>query len=176
MSGSTNNSRCLGPGLGWMAPAREADAGEVLALYRSLIGTPGATWNEYYPGPEDVAADIARGSLWCLRGEDGTLWGAASAGEDDADIRALDCWTPAQSSCELSRVGVRLSLQGKGLARAMVRFLMEESARQGRDWMRLLVSRDNPGALRVYQRMGFADVGSCEMYGVCWRCQEKRLG
>ena len=96
MSGSTNNSRCLGPGLGWMAPAREADAGEVLALYRSLIGTPGATWNEYYPGPEDVAADIARGSLWCLRGEDGTLWGAASAGEDDADIRALDCWTPAQ--------------------------------------------------------------------------------
>ncbi len=47
MSGSTNNSRCLGPGLGWMAPAREADAGEVLALYRSLIGTPGAIFSAW---------------------------------------------------------------------------------------------------------------------------------
>lgn len=174
MSGSTGNAG-PGPCGGVPAPACPGDAGSVLALYRSLIGTPGTTWNEHYPTRQDVAADIARGSLWCLRGEDGSLWGAASCGDDDADIRDLPCWTPAERSCELCRIGIRRELQGRGLGERLVRFLLREAARQGRDWMRLLVSRDNPAALRLYQKLGFAEAGSCEMYGVRWLCQEKKL-
>ena len=109
---------------------RPEDEAAVLALYRSLLGTPGTTWNEYYPGPEEVTADTARGSLWCAWGEDGSLLAAASLGDDDPDIRDLSCWTPAAKSCELSRVGVRRDLHGQGMGEAFTRRLLEEAVTQ----------------------------------------------
>jgi len=147
----------------------------VLALYRSLTGTPGTTWNEDYPGPEYVEGDIARGSLWCLWGPDGTLWGAASLGDDDEDVRDLPCWTPAQKSCELCRIGIRGDLHGRGLGEALVLRLLEEVRREGRDYVRLLVSRDNPAAVRLYQKLGFATCGETRLYDVDWLCQERKI-
>lgn len=158
-----------------LAPARPEDGAAVLALYRSLLGTPGTTWNEYYPGPEEVTADTARGSLWCAWGEDGSLLAAASLGDDDPDIRDLSCWAPAAKSCELSRVGVRRDLHGQGMGEAFTRRLLEEAKAQGRDTVRLLVSRDNPAAARLYQKLGFQTCGETRMYQVDWLCQELPL-
>ena len=158
-----------------LAPARPEDGAAVLALYRSLLGTPGTTWNEYYPGPEEVTADTARGSLWCAWGEDGSLLAAASLGDDDPDIRDLSCWTPAAKSCELSRVGVRRDLHGQGMGEAFTRRLLEEAKAQGRETVRLLVSRDNPAAARLYQKLGFRTCGETRMYQVDWLCQELPL-
>ncbi len=158
-----------------LAPARPEDEAEVLALYRSLLGTPGTTWNEYYPGPEEVTADTARGSLWCAWGEDGSLLAAASLGDDDSDIRDLSCWAPAAKSCELSRVGVRRDLHGQGMGEAFTRRLLEEAKAQGRETVRLLVSRDNPAAARLYQKLGFRTCGETRMYQVDWLCQELPL-
>lgn len=158
-----------------LAPARPEDEAAVLALYRSLLGTPGTTWNEYYPGPEEVTADTARGSLWCACGEDGSLLAAASLGDDDPDIRDLSCWTPAAKSCELSRVGVRRDLHGQGMGEAFTRRLLEEAKAQGRETARLLVSRDNPAAARLYQKLGFQTCGETRMYQVDWLCQELPL-
>lgn len=158
-----------------LAPARPEDGAAVLALYRSLLGTPGTTWNEYYPGPEEVTADTARGSLWCAWGEDGSLLAAASLGDDDPDIRDLSCWTPAAKSCELSRVGVRRDLHGQGMGEAFTRRLLEEAKAQGRETARLLVSRDNPAAARLYQKLGFQTCGETRMYQVDWLCQELPL-
>lgn len=147
----------------------------MLALYRSLIGLPGTTWNQYYPGPEEVENDIARGSLWCLWGPDDTLWGAASLGDDDPDIRDLTCWAPAVRSCELTRVGIRKDLQGQGLAEAFVGRLLQNAAREGRDMARLLVSDRNPAARRLYDKLGFTPCGRTRMYDVDWVCMEQRL-
>lgn len=159
-----------------LEPARPRDKEAVLALYRSLIGLPGTTWNEYYPGPEDVENDIARGSLWCIWGPGDDLWGAASLGEDDEDIRDLSCWTPAENSCELTRIGIRQDLHGKGLGEAFVRRLLENAAvREGRDMARLLVSIGNPAALRLYQKLEFVPCGRTRMYDVDWVCMEKKL-
>ena len=158
-----------------LAPARPEDEAAVLALYRSLLGTPGTTWNEYYPGPEEVTADTARGSLWCAWGEDGSLLAAASLGDDDSDIRDLSCWAPAAKSCELSRVGVRRDLHGQGMGEAFTRRLLEEAKAQGRETARLLVSRDNPAAARLYQKLGFQTCGETRMYQVNWLCQELPL-
>ena len=41
-----------------------ADADEILALYRSVIGTPFCVWNENYPGQPEVDADIVAGTLY----------------------------------------------------------------------------------------------------------------
>lgn len=158
-----------------LEPARPGDGPVVLSLYRSLIGLPGTTWNQYYPGPEEVESDIARGSLWCLWGPDGSLWGAASLGEDDLDIRDLDCWTPAANSCELTRVGIRQDLHGRGLGKAFVGLLLQNAAREGRDMARLLVGTGNRAARRLYEKLGFAPCGQTQMYDVDWVCMEKKL-
>ena len=158
------------------AMAGAEDQGAVLALYRSLLGTPGCAWSEEYPDGELVARDIARGSLYCMWGEDGTLWGAASAGEDDDDVSPLPFWEPGtQRSCELSRVGIRRDLQGRGLAGALVRHILEDAPRKGFDTIRLLVSRENPAAMAVYQKLGVVTKGTAMMYGVNWLCQERPL-
>lgn len=155
--------------------AHPQDAEAVLTLYRSLVGLPGTTWTEHYPGPEDVESDIGRGSLWCVWGPDGTLWGAASLGKDDPDIQDLTCWTPARNSCELTRIGIRKDLQGKGLGEGFVRCLLRNAVREGRDMARLLVSSGNPAALRLYQKLDFTPCGKTQMYDVDWVCMEKRI-
>lgn len=163
------------------APCRIALAGPedieaVLALYRAAARTPGTAWNEYYPSREFAAGDIARGSLYCLWGEDGSLWGAASCGEPDEDILDLPCWDGSvQHPWELTRVGVLPERQGRGLAGQLLRHILADAARQGVDAVRLLVSRDNPAAVALYRKLGFAAVGTWRMYEVDWICQEVRL-
>ncbi len=158
-----------------IAPARAGDAEAVLALYRAASRTPGSSWNDDYPDRSFVAGDIARGSLYCLWGEDGALWGAASCGEPDEDIQTLPCWTPAKRPFELCRIGILPEMQGRGLAGELLRWLLEEAPRRGVDSIRLLVSRDNPPALALYRRFGFSTVGTCRLYGTDWFCQERIL-
>ena len=159
-----------------IAPACAGDAEAVLALYRAAARTPGSSWDNSYPDRDFVTGDIARGSLYCLWGKDGTLWGAASCGEPDEDIQALPCWEPnVTSPFELCRIGILPEVQGQGLAGALLQWLLEEAPRRGAGSIRLLVSRDNPPALALYRRFGLATVGTCQLYGINWLCQEKLL-
>ena len=104
-----------------IAPACAGDAEAVLALYRAAARTPGSSWDNSYPDRDFVTGDIARGSLYCLWGKDGTLWGAASCGEPDEDIQALPCWEPnVTSPFELCRIGILPEVQGQGLAGALL--------------------------------------------------------
>ena len=159
-----------------IAPACAGDAEAVLALYRAAARTPGSSWDNSYPDRDFVTGDIARGSLYCLWGKDGTLWGAASCGEPDEDIQALPCWEPnVTSPFELCRIGILPEVQGQGLAGALLQWLLEEAPRRGAGSLRLLVSQDNPPALALYRRFGFATVGTCQLYDISWLCQEKLL-
>lgn len=156
--------------------AMPEDTEAVLALYRAASSTPGSSWTEDYPSREFVTADVSRGSLYCLWGEKGQLLGAASGGEPDEDIRDLPCWDhTARQPWELCRVGVHPDCQGRGLAKVLVRHILEDAARRGTDSVRLLVSRDNPPAVALYRQLGFVTVGTCRMYETDWFCQELQL-
>lgn len=50
-----------------LQPATRSDADDVLALYRSLIGTSGCTWHADYPTAENIAHDLANGTLYVVR-------------------------------------------------------------------------------------------------------------
>lgn len=50
--------------------ARNEDAAQILALYRSVTGSEFCTWNEFYPGEEEIAVDLQAGNLYVL--EDGS--------------------------------------------------------------------------------------------------------
>lgn len=157
-----------------MRLASQADAEEVLALYRSLCGKNGCTWNEYYPAMEEIDGDIVHGDLFVLSDETG-IYGAISATQDE-DLDELNVWSP---SClpagAFMRVAVREDRQGRGIARKLVRFALEELRRRGYYGVHFMVSPNNPSALRCYARFGFRLAGQTQMFGEEWLCYEGEL-
>ena len=59
----------------------------------------------------------------------------------------------------LSAIGVRSAYQGLGLGEAVTRALVEEALRTGHELIYLGVYADNERASRMYQRVGFANLG-----------------
>lgn len=155
--------------------ATREDRGEILSLYRSLVGTEYCAWTETYPGETEVESDLSREALFCMRDRDGTLAGVISIDQDE-EIEKLPCWTEAlQPSGELSRLGVKEAYQNRGLARELLRCGMEELRRRGCKSVHFLVCKTNRKAIRSYEKLHFQIVGECRLFGEDWWCYEKAL-
>lgn len=150
--------------------ATSADADEILVLYRSQIGQGTSDWDEIYPDMECITHDLAENVLYIWR-ESGRIGAAASLHATD-DLDELDCWTPAHS-CIPSRLCVARDLQGRHIAESVINALYAIARSQGYTAMRLLCSKTNSAAIRLYERMGFAVRGECNMYEIDFFCFEK---
>ena len=156
--------------------ASAADRDEVMALYRLQKGREFCPWTEEYPAVENFEDDVAHDALFVLRTPAGRIVGAISI-ERDPDVDALPCWTPAlQPAGEIARLAVHPDFQGRGLARRLVAFIMEELARRGCKSIHLIVNCRNVKALRSYAAFRFDTVGECDMYNQHFLCYEKALG
>lgn len=156
--------------------ATQAEAGEILQLYKSLLGREYCPWSEEYPTEREIAFDLSRDALYCLR-EEGTnrLVGVISM-DDDPQVKELPCWSPELTPvAELSRLGVSVDWQNRGIARRLLREAMEELKRQGYRAVHILVAKDNVKALRSYEKLHFTTVGECELYDHTYWCYEKEL-
>ncbi|MCI9507453.1 MAG: GNAT family N-acetyltransferase [Oscillospiraceae bacterium] len=158
-----------------MKMAAMEQAGEVMSLYQSLMGSPGCTWNEKYPVMADVEKDIQNESLYLLY--DGpTLVAAAFMGATD-EFEHLTFWDPSvKRPCDLARIGVRKEYQNRGIAKELIRRMERDVARRGFDGIQLLVCKTNPKAEAVYQAAGFRYCGETEIYDHEWNCYEKKVG
>jgi GNAT superfamily N-acetyltransferase len=144
------------------ALAGPADGPEVMALYHSLLGTPGCAWSENYPDIETVESDIADNSLYVLK-DNGKIISAAAVGAFDApDGIACRLKNPR----ELSRLGVAFERQGRGVGGVMLRHIIQAVRDLGYDGVCLLVSKAHPAALALYQKHGFTRRGEVFAYGV----------
>lgn len=158
-----------------IAKVTMAEAQEALAIYESLKGSPGCTWDEYYPALEHVQADIRAGALYGLY-ERGRL-AAVAAMQRDAELDGLPCWdSEAVNPCELSRVGVIGECGGRGLAARLIAHAETDAQAQGFDSVRLLVGKRNSRAIGLYGKLGYAPCGEAWMYEQEWLCYQKRLG
>ncbi|MBQ8527827.1 MAG: GNAT family N-acetyltransferase [Lachnospiraceae bacterium] len=153
-------------------PAVSAEAEEILAFYHSFIGTDGCTWDEGYPAMEHICMDIKENNLFLMRDKKGIV--ATISIDSDAQVEAIDKWM-IQNSREAARLAVRKDMQGKGIARRMLLFLMEELKKRGYEGIHFLVSPGNPAALASYRKLAFENRGSVNMYGHDWYCYEKRI-
>ncbi|MDD3242346.1 MAG: GNAT family N-acetyltransferase [Eubacteriales bacterium] len=157
-----------------MREAHPEDAAELLALYRAQVGTPGCTWDDEYPGAENIREDLDMGALYCLRQPDGRLAGAVSVGAFD-ELKELVWELPLQNPCELARICIRPELHGRGLATQLLKDALRDAARRGFDGVRLLVAVSNPAALALYAHSGFSKRGTVRMYGNDYFCMERAL-
>ena len=65
--------------------------------------------------------------------------------------------------------------QNRGLAKAMLRFGMEELKRRGFCGVRFMVNKTNAKAIRSYASFGFHVAGKCHIYEQDMFCYEKKL-
>lgn len=157
-----------------IALASEADADEIAAMYTSLIGFPGCTWNSEYPTPEHVRKDIENASLYRLEDMGRTV--AAAYLGDFEEIERPDCLDKDFKNLgEIARVGVLREFHRKGYAEQLLRHLLEEAPKRGYDGVMLLVGRENAAAMALYEKIGFENRGAVRLYETDWYCMQRRV-
>lgn len=154
--------------------ATEEDKEEILALYRSLIGTEFCVWTESYPGMEEIEYDLSREALFCMRDNE-RIVGVISLDLDE-QVDRLTCWSrERQPSVELSRLGVHKDYQNRGIAGDLILNAMNVAGKRGMKSIRFLVAKSNVKALKAYKRLHCDLVGECFLYGADYWCYEKDI-
>lgn len=148
------------------------DAEEIFAIYDSLKGSPGCTWDEEYPTLEFVRNDIeVRNSLYKVT-DGGEIIAAAYLGEFE-EVERPECFDASVRRLgELSRVGVRREYHRKGVAFGLITRLLGEAERLGYDGVALLVGTENHAAMRLYEKAGFHRCGEVFLYETHWFCYQ----
>lgn len=155
--------------------AVSGDKAEILALYKSLVGTECCAWTEDYPGETDIQFDMERDALFCLKDEEGKIIGVISIDQDE-EVEKLSCWREElRPAGELSRLGVRMENQNQGVAGKLLENCMKELMLRGKKSVHFLVCKTNEKAIRAYSKLDFDIVGECRLFGEEWWCYEKEL-
>lgn len=150
------------------------DADKVLTLYQSVTGKEFCTWNEFYPGTEEIRTDFESGNLFVLR--DGSRIIGAISIVPENELDDLEFWRIRDGKiAEIARVAVSPEYQGKGLALGMV--CEVETILKARDTIavHLLAAQVNLPACHTYEKAGYKMMGECDMYGHRFRAYEKAL-
>ncbi len=154
--------------------AKCSDMEKVLAHYHSLI-SGASLWSEDYPNRETAEFDISRNSLFLMENSEGEVIGTVSI-DDDPDVCALPFWNPLLEPVgELSRLGVRKDLHGKGIGRMLMAYAINELRNRGFSGVHILVVPNHEVALRSYEVFGYCKAGECELFGHQYACFEKEL-
>ena len=154
--------------------ACEEDREELLALYKSQVGREGCPWTDEYPSNETIDFDLSRNALFVMKSE-GKIIGAISIDEDE-EVNTLPCWNrELEPEAEFSRIAVSPDMQGQGIGKILVKFLLDELKKRGFKGVHIIVNRYNPKALRLYDSFDFKNVGECSMYNQDFFCYELDL-
>ena len=155
--------------------ASHADANEIFALYHSLIDEPYGTWSEEYPCRELVEEDLAEQTVFVMRDAQDRIVSAIVMEQSD-EFDGMAPWYPdVRRWIQFGRLGVARRAQGRGVARAMLAFAMEQAAQAGYEAVRFLVGAKNLPAQRSYAHLGFEVCGETFQWDEHWLCYEKRL-
>ena len=143
---------------------------EIMDIYHSLIGTPGCTWDLYYPSRETAEYDINNGFLYVLKNGEKII-AVASAGNLD---ELGDLQWKLRNPCELARIGVMPTMQKQGIGSVLLKHIINAMADKGYDGMRFTAWKNNLAALALYNKNGFEKCGEVFRFGrdnCCYQMQ-----
>mgnify|MGYP003302794557 CR=1 FL=1 len=151
-----------------------ADEKEIVrALYLSVKGSEGCTWNENYPSDIELDGDLSNDALFVLT-ENGEIVGAVSVVEP-RELDEMPFWQERDHVCEIARVVVRPERQGRGYAERMLSMLFDSIRSEGVLGVHILVAKKNAAASRLYEKLGFDRRGECFEYGIDFFAEELLL-
>lgn len=158
-----------------IARGQQEDADEIFALYHSLIDMPGGTWSEEYPNYEQVKTDLAQAEVFVMHDDRGRIV-AAIVNEQSDEFEGMASWYPDVTRwAQFGRLGVAREMQGRGIARQMLAYAMQQACEEGCEAVRFLVGANNTLAQRSYAKLGFDICGETDAWEEHWLCYQKRL-
>ena len=149
------------------------EAKNIVFLYKSVIGMPFCTWDETYPGEEEIKDDLSSETLYILE-DDGELIGAISIVPEN-ELDAFNCWKIKDNAREFARVVIRPVHQNKGWSRHLIEGILHEFHMQDVAAVHIAVAKQNTPARKLYSKMGFVICGEADMYGNSFFLCEKIL-
>lgn len=153
--------------------ARIEEKETVRALYLSVKGSEGCSWNEEYPSDIELDGDLSGNNLFVLE-EDGEIVGAVSVVEP-RELDEMLLWTQRECVREIARVVVCPDRQGRGYAERMLSLLFERFREEKVLGVHILVSKKNAAASRLYDKLGFTTRGEVFEYGIDFFARELTL-
>lgn len=116
-------------------------------------------WGEDYPYPEAYAEDIARGELWCVTDEGGTILGvAALVCRHEEDYEDLPFRRP-EPALSMHRVAVDPCAMGRGVAGLLFEQFQREGERWGVESLRIDTYSMNSRMQHLIEKHGFTKQG-----------------
>ncbi len=117
-------------------------------------------WDEIYPTAEDFSSDISERQLFVGMTNENIAVVYTLNTESDDEYRNGK-WRDAQKSyIVLHRLCVHPKYQNQGVARNTMQYIEQQVIGLGIDAIRLDAFSQNPYSLKLYQRCGYAEVGT----------------
>ncbi|MBB6691634.1 GNAT family N-acetyltransferase [Cohnella xylanilytica] len=157
------------------------DKRRLLKLYRTVtadLRKDGVKqWDLFYPNGFVVKKDLLRGTAFGIR-DGGRIVAAVVVDREMSDLYGPLDWEDREGTpaC-IHRLAVHPELQGRGVGKRLLAFAENEAREIGGTSIRLDVFSGNPGALSLYGKNGYREVGRVRypMRKLPYFCMEKRL-
>lgn len=116
-------------------------------------------WDRYYPNRFILLKDLSRKNMFGVK-EKGQLLGVVVVNtRQSKQYKKLE-WTDQNGNpLMIHRLAVHPRHQGKGIGKKLLRFAEEYAGGKGFTSIRLDVYKNNPGAVSLYKRAGYAERG-----------------
>lgn len=158
---------------GTMRLAKKDQLPKILQMYRDVIGRPGCNWSISYPNEITLQEDFCSGNLYVLS-KGRKIIGAGSIVPKN-ELDDLPCWHFPENAREIARIVIKPEFQSKGHGKHLARRLCIQARKSGAKAVHLLVSTENPHAIRLYRNIGFYGRVQCKRYGHTYYAFEKKL-
>jgi ribosomal protein S18 acetylase RimI-like enzyme len=153
----------------------------VMSLFRSVtqdLQRQGIQqWDRFYPNVIVIGDDLRNKNLFALAMDDQVVAAVVLDTKQSPKYAALK-WSDVRGNpaC-IHRLAVRPEYQGKGLGKQLLQFAEDHARKQGNTSIRLDVYTGNPGAVTMYNRAGYRQVGEVKFpfRKVPYMCFEKLL-
>lgn len=162
-----------------ISAATSADVDGLLALTRDCIERMRADgidqWDERYPDRGTIEADIRSGAAFTASQDGGLVASVVLNEHQDPEYDAIDWRFTDGPATVVHRLMVHPRLEGRGLARVLMKFAEDRAGRVGHRAIRLDAFANNPRALRLYEKLGYRDAGTVVFRKGVFRCFEKEI-
>jgi GNAT superfamily N-acetyltransferase len=133
-------------------------------------------WDEVYPDPKTIEEDVRSGTTF-VASKTGEIVGALVLDDHQEPEYAEVPWQfTAGPAAVVHRLMIRPAFEGRGLARALMKFAEGRAWTLGYRAVRLDAFTENPKALGLYERLEYRSAGQVRFRKGYFRCFEKLLG
>lgn len=159
--------------------AEEEDLNDINILFKEVVDDMGNNkkldmWNDFYLFCE-FEKDINNKEMYVILNDSKIIGSFCLSDYDDPENQLIN-WTLNKRFVYLNRLAILPSEQGKGYAKAAMKYINDYAVENKYEVLRLTVYEKNKDAIILYEKDGFVKIENCELeiYGKIFLGFEKQ--